>query len=264
MRILVCSDLHLEFYNNQRWLERNYPKEDTFDAVIMAGDIDTWTNGIAKAQLMFKDKPVFITFGNHEYYGHTYQDLRYMFIGKNYGNVHLLLGGDHYDLDFEDKTYRFIGATLWTEGHLEGYHTPDNYIEAAIADFKLIQYTANSKMKLNMELMRQICRQEKLNIKDALHNSHADHNIVFTHFMPTVEACKRGSYNGDRLNPYFATDCDDIIKAYGEEFIDLWVFGHTHDRMDFKHPATDTRLIAHPMGYPGEIAEPYEWKIVEV
>lgn len=263
MKILHASDTHLEFHQNQRILERTpLPHPGTYDAVVLAGDISTWTNGIQWAKQRFpEDKPVFITFGNHEYYGHKYQDLRFMFEGYNYGNVHLLLGGDHYDIQVGDETARFIGATLWTEGFLEGYSTSPHMIEQSIADFKLIQYGG---AKLTIETMRQICQDEKLAIAKALETSQADVNIVFTHFMPTVEACKRGSYSGDSLNPYFATECDDILQKYGEEFIDLWIFGHTHDRMEFDHPTFGTHFISNPMGYPGEIKEPFNWKITEL
>lgn len=259
MRILTCSDLHTEFYRNIQWLERNLPDHDTYDVVLAVGDIGTWTEGIAKLQMWFK-KPVFTTFGNHEYYGHAYQDLRYMFIGKDYENVKLLLGGDSYDYEFEGKTYKFIGSTLWTTGHLDGYDTSPTVIENQLADFRLIKY---GNHKMNLDLMRQICKQEKISINDALRESTADHNIVFTHFMPTVEACKRGSYAGDALNPYFATSCDSIMEEYADK-IDLWAFGHTHDRMEFVHPDNGVHLVANPLGYPGEVKTPYEWKVINV
>lgn len=259
MRVLITSDWHAEFYQNTRWLEKNLPNRDSYDIVLAVGDIHTWTNGITKLQSFFK-KPVFVTFGNHEYYGHSYQDLRYMFIGANYDNVKLLLGGDHSDYEFEGKTYRIIGATLWTTGYLEGFDTSPQYIEQSIADFKLIQY---GKHRMNLDLMRQICNQEKRAIDDALTESTADHNIVMTHFMPTVEACKRGSYDGDKLNPYFATECDSIMDIHSDK-IDLWAFGHTHDRMEFNHPDNGVHLISNPLGYPGEIKTPYEWRIINV
>lgn len=253
LRILTFSDGHFEHYNNTRWLERNYPNSDDFDVAILAGDIHSGELGIRIAESLFPNKPVFITFGNHEYYGRDYQDLRFNQI-KMKDNIHLLLGGEHYDLNFDNRVYRFIGGTLWTEGVLDGYDTTEFMIERCISDFKLIKFGSRN---IELHTMRQICQSEKINILEALEKSQADHNIVFTHFMPTVEACKLGRFAGDALNPYFATELE-----YGDKKPDLHIYGHSHDRQDFVH--NNVRYVNNALGYPGENKELFEWKIIKV
>lgn len=74
MKIQLASDLHLEF------LERNFPQELLMssatgaDLLVLAGDIHQSTKAVA----LFADWPVPVVYlaGNHEFYGHSWEQTR--------------------------------------------------------------------------------------------------------------------------------------------------------------------------------------------
>jgi predicted phosphohydrolase len=104
MRIRVLSDLHREF--GQVPLP-----EIASDIVVLAGDIDRGTRGVAWARTVFPGVPVLYVAGNHEHYderiGRLHEKLREAAAGSN---VHIL-ENETFELD----GYRFFGATLWTD-----------------------------------------------------------------------------------------------------------------------------------------------------
>ncbi len=106
MRILVLSDLHLEF-------RRGYevPQDVEFDIVVLAGDIHRpGTEAITWAQKSFQTPVIFVP-GNHEYYGTELRSELEAMRGAAAGShVHLLQQGV---AQIDDVT--FIGCTLWTD-----------------------------------------------------------------------------------------------------------------------------------------------------
>ena len=68
MTILVLTDLHLEFGPLTIG-------EHSADVVVLAGDIHLKTRGVQWPREPFKDRPVIMVFGNHEYYGDEYPSL---------------------------------------------------------------------------------------------------------------------------------------------------------------------------------------------
>ena len=82
MKIQLLSDLHNEFLRNgkhspdHKWT--GVIPETEADIVVLAGDIDTGTNGIEwaikESERLAKD--IIYVLGNHEYYGHEYHRLK--------------------------------------------------------------------------------------------------------------------------------------------------------------------------------------------
>jgi predicted phosphodiesterase len=68
MKLLVLSDLHLEF-------EPICIPDTDADVIILAGDINLKTRGIEWAIEAFPNTPVVAVLGNHEYYGEKYPSL---------------------------------------------------------------------------------------------------------------------------------------------------------------------------------------------
>lgn len=62
MKIHVLSDLHLEF-------DIFKPESTDADVVVLAGDIDVRSKGIAWARETFPDQEIIYVAGNHEFYG---------------------------------------------------------------------------------------------------------------------------------------------------------------------------------------------------
>lgn len=67
MRIRVLSDLHREFGHVKL-------PEVAADVVVLAGDIDRGTKGVAWARQAFPDVPVLYVAGNHEHYDERIDD----------------------------------------------------------------------------------------------------------------------------------------------------------------------------------------------
>ena len=103
MKVLVLSDLHLEF-------EPFEPPEGLdFDVVVLAGDIHSpGPRAVEWAEARFPVKPVIYVPGNHEYYD-SRMDLAQSKarVAADGGCVHLLDGGETVI-----SGVRFLGATL--------------------------------------------------------------------------------------------------------------------------------------------------------
>ena len=84
--------------------------------------------------------------------------------------------------------------------------------------------------------------------------------VVVTHFLPSPE-CIIPFYQGNSLNPYFCNDLDGVINEHSPE---LWIYGHTHSKLDKIHSNGKTRLLCNPRGYPKENKDYFKWKVVEI
>ena len=74
-------------------------------------------------------------------------------------------------------------------------------------------------------------------------------DVVVTHWPPTRGAM-HPKFEGDRLNPYFYNDHEQLVREVGAQ---LWVSGHTHEAYDYE--VGGTRCIGNPSGYTGEYRE---------
>lgn len=252
MRLLVASDLHKEFPKQQI---PDPPAADTYDVVILAGDIAYDNQGITWASRKFPDKQVLYVPGNHEYYKQNIHNSKQRMIeaANALPNVGLLNPGFT-----ELGGIKFIGATMWSDLNLEGYEPlRDDVVEGAISDFRVI-YDAPG-FPFTAHQMRKLFREEYEFLTSELAHNTCDKVVVITHFVPTQQ-CVHERFVGSFLNPYFTNDLDHVMEQYKPA---LWIAGHTHDRYDVQHPS-GTRIVINPHGYPGENKEPWEWKVVEV
>src|SRR5262245_57469316 len=109
MRLHVLGDLHLEF-------APFVPPATDAEVVVLCGDINLGTKGLAWAKETWPDRPVIYIAGNHEYYRHVLPVLNHQLQEESQGsNVHfleneeLILGG-----------VRFLGCVLWSDFELFG------------------------------------------------------------------------------------------------------------------------------------------------
>lgn len=252
MRLLLASDIHLEHGGPIPEL----PSKDEYDVAIFAGDIGRAPQAVFWiAENIPCEHRIYVP-GNHEYYRYHYESANAFMVnkGKELG-VHTLAPGS---VSISDK-YEVIGATLWSDLELKDF-PPQQWIdfEYGIADFSLIGYGG---ITIHAEDMIALYKQEKAFIEQEIQRVLAEGKtpIVVTHFVPTQLAIAE-RFRGDRLNPYFINDCDDLMEKYN---LPIWIFGHSHVRMDFVHPTAGTRIVSNAFGYPGEMEDP-EWKIIEL
>lgn len=235
MKIQYCSDLHLEFPENKKFLKQNLLKPEG-DILVLAGDIVPFA--IMDKHSDFFDYvsdnfgQTYWIPGNHEYYYFDASKKCGSFHEKIKSNVSLLNNA----VVIHDDV-KIILSTLWSK------ISPANewYIERNMSDFQVIKYNGKpfSSFQFNQ------FHQEALNfIKDEAIKEHLGKTIVATHHVPTLLNYPE-KYKADSLNEGFAVELFDFIEASS---VDFWIYGHHHaNTPDFKIGAT--QLLTNQLGY---------------
>lgn len=242
MRVLVISDIHLEF--GPFSLPSNLSK---FHAAIFAGDISRpLSSGIEWLETqrhgVLKGKPIIYVPGNHEFYQEEYynavrigQELAASYGIELLAPGHVVIGGA-----------RFIGCTLWTDFSLQG--TPEMSRYAArhgMNDHRLIKIARNGrKRNFTPEDAARLHREEVAFISNNLSVPFSGPTIVVTHHAPHPGSVQP-KFRGDQLAPAYATDLSALIDRYQPE---LWIHGHDHGSHDYT--VGKTRVLANQAGYP--------------
>jgi len=231
MKILVLSDLHLEFANLP-------PPASKVDVVILAGDIWKKDHGIYWAHSTWPDTDIIYVAGNHEFYrGERNAVLRLLRDAAEETGVHFL---DNDEIVIGDV--RFLGATLWTDFNLFGVEQQATSIEAGmngLNDFSLIN---EGGVPFTPSDAAALCNQSIDWLKTKLaQESNPVKTVVVTHHLPSMQSVV-DRYKNDILSACFASNLDELL-GYSE----LWIHGHTHDSFDYM--ANGTRVICNPRGY---------------
>jgi predicted phosphodiesterase len=232
LRLGVYSDLHLEVATWQ-------PPPVEADLVILAGDIDNGTRGIAWARRTFSGPVVYVP-GNHEYYrgeiAATNQALHRA--ARDYDVV--LLDGATLNLE----EVRFIGCTLWTDYSLVGANDRPGIMEQSRQRNPDFTFISKDQRRYTPEDAAALCATQKGWLKEQLEQPFQGRTVVITHFAP-----HRGSiapaFQGHPANAGFIVPMDDCMDQ-----VDLWIHGHTHTSFDYF--VGRTRVLCNPRGYPDE------------
>ncbi len=262
MRILIYSDLHLEFKNA---IERfRVPMGMDFDAVILAGDIHKHTHGITWAAKTFAGKRIFYVMGNHEAYGaHLYGLMAEMRkVAKEAGVI--FLEGDEW-IDHQHGI-RFLGTTLWTDFQLFGTGAEMTFAmkEAArfMPDFSTIRIGAaypglkednpdiwHSGVLHPRDTVKLFIRSRNW-LAGKLTEPFDGGTVVVTHHLPSFASVAE-RFQKDVISAAFASRVDDLVER-----ADLWIHGHTHDSMDYG--LGKCRVVCNPRGYPDNLKDTVE------
>lgn len=242
MKIQLMSDLHLEFYRNGRYIPPIFKNEGA-DVLVLAGDINVGIANTANSIIdLAKDfEHTIYVAGNHEHYvgkatiGSFHHFLKEYLL--DYDNIHVLNCSER--VKIQDVT--FFGGTLWTNFR-DSARAMEN-ARIGIQDFRAINDF--SPLSAAYEFQRQFEY-----IKDS-YEAVEGKKVIVTHFLPAVECISERFRDRDgftnELNKYFANDLGDWIETLTNV---TWLHGHTHDAVDVK--VGSTRVLARPMGYPGE------------
>lgn len=231
MKILVLSDLHLEFANLP-------PPASKVDVVILAGDIWKKDHGIYWARSTWPDTEIIYVAGNHEFYrGDRNAVLSLLRDAAEETGVHFL---DNDEIVIGDV--RFLGATLWTDFNLFGVEQQATSMEAGmngLNDFRLIN---EGGVPFTPSDAAALCNKSIDWLKTKLiQESNLVKTVVVTHHLPSMQSVA-GRYKNDILSACFASNLDELLG-----YSDLWIHGHTHDSFDYM--ANGTRVICNPRGY---------------
>jgi Icc-related predicted phosphoesterase len=241
MRLHILSDLHLEF-------QAFTPPAVEADAVILAGDVGTGRSGLEWALKTLPDRPVIYVVGNHEFYGHTLEqlmeELREMAAGTH---IHLL----------ENESFRigdiiFLGAALWTDFALNGdLVLAEILAQTGMNDYKRIR-TSPDHRALRPSDTRRFHLESRRWLENQLFGLKGRKVVVVTHHAPSPQSIP-SAFEGNAFNPAFASDMSPLIA---ETEARLWVHGHIHRRSDYR--IGKTRVLANPRGYPTESREGFD------
>lgn len=235
MNIQLASDLHLEF------LARNFPGECLIvpapgaDVLVLAGDISEGTHALA----LFEDWPVPVVYvaGNHEFYGHSIDDMRIKLKRAAKGTAVHFLDNDALEI----AGVRFLGSTMWTDYKLNKNRTRLEQMAEAerhIPDHKRIRtpaglFTTERALLEHMAARGWLERQ--------LATAFEGPTVVVTHHGPHGLSV-HPKYQQDLVNAAFCSDLTPLLAG-----ADLWVHGHVHDNFDYHVGAC--RVVANPRGY---------------
>lgn len=224
------SDLHTEFWGHDQ-------KVDYAPNMVIAGDLGHLNND----EFDFMEEALVFIPGNHEYYGLNIAEW-YM---KPYTVTH--------------ENVQFICATLWTDFHEDWF--AEARARKQVNDFRMIKAAGSTmygEANLSPATYKNMHNKELQFIINQLENPLAEKQVVVTHFLPHESFCP-ARFAGQEINKYFAPNA--LSKIPEDIWPDLWIFGHTHDKVD--KTINGTRFLCNPLGYVHEGNKP-QWVEVEL
>ncbi len=214
MKIQYCSDLHLEFEYNSKYLTTN-PLNVCGEVLVLAGDVaplqDVYLNNAFFSIVSKQYEKVFWVPGNHEYYHKDMAEFKSSFNIQLRDNIHIV---NNIALNY--KGIRFIFSTLWS--HISKPN--EKIIEQGVADFNYI--TVNGK-KFRASDYNKLHR-ESLDFLKKSTTASSGQTVVVTHHLPS-QLCNSVEHKGSSINEAFCVDLTEFISGCNANF---WIYGHSH------------------------------------
>lgn len=274
MKFTVWSDLHSEMNG------RNLKLRDVAagDVLILAGDIlsaahlhpNTLVDLCSEqasdflSEIFPKFRHVVYVFGNHEFYRSVISEardaMRLWFRERGATNLTIL------ENDWLDVGGAIIyGCTLWTdlsnilkrillEKHLNDYQLIRMFHSDDVPDLPASRRLTHNEQgiitgtythQLHLESVGKL--KAFLELRKQRPDIRNKPLVVVTHHAPSFRSVNP-NYSHNGLDPGFASDLDDFIRAHPE--IKVWVHGHTHKSFDYQ--IGETRIFANQHGYHHE------------
>jgi predicted phosphohydrolase len=235
MKIQYCSDLHLEFSENNKYVNKHHLKPEG-EILLLAGDILPFA--LDHNKFVFFDfvadnfEAVYWIPGNHEYYGYDMGNKTNPVFEKIRGNVFLV---NNHTIQY--KEVNIICSTLWS------YINPENEwaIQKNLADFFCITINGQPLLPSHFNTLH----QEALSyIKGEVNKFAFSKNIVLTHHVPTLYNYPP-KFKRSILNEAFVTELHDFIYSSN---IGFWLYGHHHCNIA-QFSIGNTTMLTNQLGY---------------
>ena len=235
MTIQYCSDLHLEFPENEKYLKKN-PIQPEGEILLLAGDVLPFA--LNHNHYQFFDfvsdnfEAVYWIPGNHEFYGTDAASINNPLFEKIRSNVFLV---NNHTVNYKDVN--IICSTLWS------FINPVNelHIQKCLTDFFAIQYNGKHFSAGDFNSLHQ---QALLYIKKEININSAGKNIVLTHHVPTLLNYPP-KYKRSSINEAFVVELFDFIENSN---INYWIYGHHHANVAGFNIG-NTKMLTNQLGY---------------
>lgn len=234
MRIQYCSDLHLEFEHNNKYLSKN-PLSVCGDILILAGDIvplhDEFFSELFFRFVAKNYKQVFWVPGNHEFYHKDLTEFSKSYNISLRSNINIV---NNIELVYEN--IQFVFSTLWSEISSLNQKT----IEQSVSDFECI--SINDK-KIRVADFNKLHHECLAFLKQTLTNQRTK-SVVVTHHVPSG-LCNSSLHNTSIINEAFCVELTSFIEGCNANF---WIYGHSH----YNHCPVyigNTILLTNQLGY---------------
>ncbi|MDD3740812.1 MAG: metallophosphoesterase [Bacteroidales bacterium] len=235
MKFQYCSDLHIEFPDNKKFL-REKPLKPEAEVLLLAGDIVLFAE-LDKhkdffAYLSDNFRHTYWVPGNHEYYQYDLALKSGSFSEKILPNVTLAN-----NTVIHESGVEIVMSTLWSKIGDRNH----GMVEYNMNDFRIIRYNG---WKLSASVFNEVHSECLKFISAELVKLKDDKTIVLTHHIPTYLNYPE-RFKNDILNDAFAVELFDLINESGPDF---WIYGHHHQNIpDFT--IAKTQLINNQLGY---------------
>lgn len=235
MKIQYCSDLHLEFPENQKFLRLN-PLNAVGDILVLAGDVVTFQDPVKADEFIDfacdNYSAVYWIPGNHEYYGSDMADKSnplYEKVRDNFylvNNRSIVVGG-----------VRLVLTTLWSR--IDPRHEWE--IQRSVSDFSVIKYRRRKFTAQDFNFLH----TESLDfLKKAIREPGNEPVVVVTHHVPSLMNYPR-IYKDSPLKEAFAVELFDLIEDSG---VACWIYGHHHVNTP-EFTIGHTKMLTNQLGY---------------
>lgn len=242
----ILSDLHIEL---TRGWDLPPPRErPRFDIMVVAGDlIPRMERGVRWLLERVADQQVIYVAGNHEFYGadidRTVEKARQTAAGTN---VRILQN----ESEMIDNVL-FLGATLWTDFELFGNRDYGmNSAASVMNDYRKIRKNSyRERLRPADTLSRHFDSREF--IARSVREIDARRKVVVSHHGCVREAIRTGMEH-DIISAAYVSDCSELLHG-----VDLWIYGHTHERREFT--IGGTRIVSNAKGYGPWLPSQRSW-----
>ena len=252
MTIQYCSDLHLEFPENWKYLQKK-PLIPAGEILVLAGDIipftlrDKFIDFIEYLSANFET--VYWVPGNHEYYDYNIKASSP--IGTPVISLFEKIRDNFFLVNNRQVRYKdcnLLFSTLWSPVTPE--HEWD--IRRSVADYRAIRVKDKSLTPADVNAMHKECRSfletalktPETTLTDPPGENGSLKTIIITHHVPTLLNYPT-QYKNSPLTGAFAVELFDLIE---NSEADYWIYGHHH----VNTPAFrigKTELMTNQLGY---------------
>lgn len=238
MKIAITSDLHINYHD---W-PIDWPEADV---LLIAGDT---ANDMQTSNRLWKEaaghyRDVLVIDGNHD---HWSRPEREMTVEENIqsilphldSNVHFL---GHHNPSMIINGIKFIGVNGWYSADYGGDPEMARHSYSDYSDYQRIFQGTHQTMPWYR------AQDDAEMINSELASGHP--SVVMTHTIPHRSCVKDGPQFAASNNFFYNSHMEKIIEGECDN-LRMWVFGHTHDRME--KTINDVLVHANPRGQRSE------------